>query len=97
MAENGLIEFESGGFYNALATQFAVFVDSAPIEAGGVGAYIRGNEDTVGLQEKGKMASAMTGRIDHLNSAGAADGKDLPVYEPAIDIEGVDGAAATDK
>lgn len=80
-----------------MATQFAVFVDSAPIEAGGVGAYICCNEDMVGLQEKGEMASAMTGSIDHLYSGGTANGKDLPVDESASDPEGIDGATATDK
>lgn len=97
MAENGLVEVECSSFQDALATQFAVFVDSAPIEAGGVGAYIRGNEDTVVLQEKSEMASAMTGSIDHLNSTGTTDGKDFSVGKPASDIEGIDGASATDK
>ena len=97
MAENGFVEVESSSFQDALATQFAVFVNRAPIEAGGVGAYIRGNEGAVVLQEKGEMASAMTGSIDHLNSTGTADGEDLSVGEPASDVEGIDGASATDK
>jgi hypothetical protein len=116
MTENGFVEVESSSFQDALATKFAVFVDSAPIEAGGVGTYIRGVSErskaneregarneaptkfyTVALQEKGNMTSAMTGSIDDLNSAWTADGKDLPVDESASDVEGIDGASATDK
>ena len=97
VAEDGFVEIKSGGFQDALASKFAVFVDGAPAEASGVGAYIGSYEDTVGRQEKGKMAGAMTGSIDDLNSTLAADGKDLPVGEPASDAEGFDSAAATDK
>lgn len=43
------------------------------------------------------MTSAMTGRIEHFNSTRTAYGKDLPVGEPASNIESIDGASATDE
>jgi len=49
MAKNGFVEVESRSFQDTLAAKFTVFIDGTPIEACGIGAYIRGNEDTVGL------------------------------------------------